>query len=273
MSRLSSGQRVGVLAIMVMVALVVGITGLRAWQAASAPGITLREQMPHSVTLPPPTQPPVAPALHPAPQSPPADISASPAITSANELVVHVVGAVHRPGVYHLRSGARWDDALHAAGGPTLQANTNAINLAARLVDGTQLYVPTHTEHPEDHALITGPSAVSSAETTAAAVTGKGKSAGKQGSSSRQSGSGRSNKLTSLEQEQIDLNSATSAELQRIPGIGPSLAERLIAYRQQNGGFHSIDDLLQVSGIGQKKYEKMKGFVKIGPTSGQSSTQ
>jgi competence protein ComEA len=269
MRQLSSGQRVGIMAILVIVTIVIGVSALRAWQTGSSPRITLRQPAPLSAMAPP------IPPLSAVPADPPETSRHSMSSTAIlatsppDELVVHIVGAVRRPGVYHLHSGARWDDAIHAAGGPTAQANTNAINLAARLTDGTQLYVPTRQQHPEDHAVAAVPlvpavSTPTGAPVATSPIASPGKSVSKAGSDGRSGRGGRSNKLTSPDQGQIDLNTATAAELQRIPGIGPSMAERLIAYRQENGGFHSVEDLLQVSGIGEKKYEKMKSFVKVG---------
>jgi competence protein ComEA len=265
MERLSSGQRVGVLTILAIVAVVTGVSALRAWQASSPPGIALRQSASPS-TASPPILPPSAVTTDRRVTDTHSTTTPTLSDTSdSDELVIHVVGAVRRPGVYHLHRGARCEDAVHAAGGPTAWANTDAINLAARLEDGTQLYVPTRKEHPEDHAIVAGSAAMPATSALAAAFTSAttGKRDGKQSASNPRGGS-RSAKLTSPEQGQVDLNRASAAELQRIPGIGPSMAERLIAYRQQNGGFHSVEDLLQVRGIGEKKYEKMKSFIKTG---------
>jgi competence protein ComEA len=255
---------------MVLIAGVVLVTLLRAVQANSAPAITLHEA----------PAPPIASSAQSSTQSsPPASLparaqtsalslpppdsapsAATPDTTaSAAVVAVHVVGAVRHPGVYRLSQGARNEDALKAAGGPTATANPAGVNLAARVEDGTQLYIPTHREHPEDHADTT-PTAppASNLPTTAAG--------GKKGAKSAHSGSkpaGKTEKLTTPGQGQINLNTASASELQRIPGIGPAMAERLIAYRQQNGAFHSVEDLLQVSGIGEKKFARIQPFVRV----------
>ncbi len=175
---------------------------------------------------------------------------------------MHVAGAVRKPGVYHLRPGARGEDALKAAGGPKPEANTDAVNLAARLEDGCQLYFPTRKEQPEGGAPaeVASPAAYSAATKTqskAAPGTGGVSKAGRKG------GSGKPGKLTHPAQGTINLNTATAEQLQRLPGVGPAMAERLLEFRKENHGFQSVEDLLQVSGIGEKKFEKMRPFVRV----------
>ncbi len=172
---------------------------------------------------------------------------------------VDVAGAVRHPGVYTLPNGARNNDALKAAGGPTKQANTNAVNLAALAVDGTQLYFPTKKEQP------TGGAADASA---LPAQTGTyPASASVSAASPRRSGRSRrgskAKKLKSPSQGQVNINTASAGQLQMVPDIGPAMAARIIAFRQQNRGFATLKDLRNVKGIGPKKWAKMSPFLKV----------
>ena len=177
---------------------------------------------------------------------------------TVSEIVVHVTGAVRKPGVYHLPPTARNDDALKAAGGPTSDANTAAINLAARAQDGAQVYIPTHKEQPNGGASPDFPSptiGTSSSKVAHASIAHPGDTKSATG--------GKPAKLTNPAQGRININMAGTDDLQRIPGIGPAMAERLIAYRKENHGFQSVEDLMQVSGIGAKKFERMQPFIRV----------
>lgn len=132
--------------------------------------------------------------------------------------VVHVTGAVRRPGVYRLDGGGRVRDAVRLAGGASRRANLEAINLAARLNDGQQVVVPRRVQ----------PAAA-------------GQVSGQEG------GSG-----------PISLGSATAEQLDGLDGVGPSIARKIIDWRTQHGGFGSVDDLDQVPGIGPKKLEALR---------------
>ena len=137
---------------------------------------------------------------------------------------VHVVGAVNAPGVYQLVRGSIVQDALVAAGGPAAEANLAAINLAASLDDSQQVYVPFAGETP--------PPATSSG----------------------------SSDLASSDL-QLNPNTATAPELERLPGIGPSLAQAIVEYRQSHGPFQRPEDLLQVPGIGPAKLAQIEGSI------------
>jgi competence protein ComEA len=145
--------------------------------------------------------------------------SAIPAPTSASSspeaplLVVDVAGAVRRPGVYEFHEGDRVVDAIHAAGGSTPKASLDALNLAAPLVDGVQILVPVAAP-----AAAMPPGSGSVAGATAAPL--------------------------------INVNTASATDLEALPGIGEVIAQRIIDYRTQNGPFAAVDDLLDVSGIG-----------------------
>jgi competence protein ComEA len=156
--------------------------------------------------------------------------SAASAATPA-EVVVYVCGAVNRPGVYHLAPDARVADLLEAAGGAAAKAELQGVNLAARLTDGEQVVVP----------------AKGAAPTVAAAPAGAGPTA--------TVGSGTA--------APVDLNTATLEQLDALPGIGPATAQKIIDYRTANGGFKSVDDLKNVSGIGDAKFADLQPLVTV----------
>jgi competence protein ComEA len=144
------------------------------------------------------------------------------------DLVVHVAGAVLNPGVHRLSVGARVIDAVTAAGGPLPDASIDAINLAAPLVDGLRLYVPRVGE------------VVDVVEPEAAAPTGSGAPAGP-----------------------VDLNRATVAELDRLPGVGPATAAAIVEHRERAGPFATVGDLEDVPGIGPAKLAALAGLVTV----------
>lgn len=145
-------------------------------------------------------------------------------------LMVHVVGAVNNGGVYVLEAGARVVDAIEAAGGATEDAELSAVNLARVVSDGEQLRVPTMTEAAAQQLAAPG-----------------------QGQQSQTQSSG----------ALVNINSATQAELEGLPRVGPALAARIIDYREANGGFRSVDDLNAVSGIGEKLLESIRQLVTV----------
>jgi len=157
-------------------------------------------------------------------------------------VVVHVAGAVQKPGVYRLPFDSRVIDAVKAAGGATGKADLNAINLARKLGDGEQILIPARGETPS----------VSARGAVKPAVKSK---KGGSGSSSR--------KISSPAEGQVNINTADSHELQRLPGIGPAMAARILEYRKTQGPFRRIEDLREVKGIGPKKLEKLRALVKL----------
>jgi competence protein ComEA len=159
--------------------------------------------------------------------------------TTGGVFVVDVVGAVRRPGVVSLPATARVTDAVIAAGGALPTADLDRINLAAHLVDGMRIAVPRRGV-PSDPA---GPSA----DPAVAVAPGAG------------SGSGGA----PTPGAPLDLNTATEAQLETLPGIGPSLARAIISEREREGGFHSVDDLRRVRGIGDVRFAQLRGLVTV----------
>ena len=152
------------------------------------------------------------------------------------EIVVQVAGAVKQPGVYHLHAGARNDDAVKAAGGLSSTANAASVNLAARATDGAQLYVKSVKERPtggvsEETAALPQSSSVPK-KTLALASRGRSSTLGGTGASSNKPA-----KIKDPSEGKVNINTARADELQRLPNIGPAMAEKIIAYRQENHGF------------------------------------
>lgn len=172
-------------------------------------------------------------------------------------LFVDVAGAVRRPSLYVLPKGSRVMQALLAAGGPAADADIDAVNLAEPVTDGEKVFVPKIGPPPKAEA---ASEAGTAARTPAAASARAGKSGKNSGA---KSGGSRSGKVSADSGEQIGLNSATLEQLERLPGVGPSMAAKILAYRQQSGGFAKIDDLSLVPGIGPKKLAKLTPFVSL----------
>ncbi len=134
-------------------------------------------------------------------------------------LMIHIAGAVARPGIYEFEGTARVADAVQEAGGALSDADLDRVNLAARLHDGEKVNIPRIGEAPAPaYGEKDGP---------------------------------------------VNLNSATAADLEKIPGIGPVLSERIIEFREEHGGFDSVQQLRQVEGIGPKKFEDLKDRVEV----------
>jgi competence protein ComEA len=150
---------------------------------------------------------------------------ASGAGASVERLFVHVAGRVRRPGLYRLPSGARVAAAIDHAGGPARRADLARVNLAARIEDGQQIVVPR----------------VGAAPPAAGAAAGAGV-AGSAGA-------------------KLSLGSATVEQLDGLDGIGPTLAKRIVQYREEHGGFRSIGGLRDVEGIGEKRFESLRKAV------------
>jgi competence protein ComEA len=165
-----------------------------------------------------------------------------PAPTS-EPIQVHVAGAVVRPGLYDLPEGSRVMDAIDAAGGFVAEADKNSLNLAARVEDAQRLDVPYVAGFvPEDNQSFT-------------VIT--------EGTPSSSTGS-----------ELVDINTASLAELDKLPGIGPTTAQKIIEYRDVAGPFATIEDIVNVSGIGAATFDEIKDLITVGgeTSGGQSAT-
>ncbi len=251
MSQLTRGQTVGIVALLAIVTGWVGVNALHSGPSVSTPGIVVRESLPASNSN-------ASPPLSAGPGATAPALSSTASEMAGSEIVVHVAGAVKKPGVYHLKPGARNDEALHAAGGFTSSANPDAVNLAARCVDGSQLYIPTRAEQSSGGSAPHEAAASTVTTPTESRVASHSKSARSGGQSGHAS-----SKFSDPAQGQINLNTADAAQLQHIPGIGPAMAERILAYRRTAGTFQTTDDMLQIPGIGVKKFEKMKAYLTV----------
>lgn len=158
-------------------------------------------------------------------------VGSSKKSSSAAEVYVDVDGAVASPGVYRLKEGARVSQAIDAAGGLTAEADVTGLNRASKVADGQKIYVP---KVGEQQAVTAGGGADGGAVVTSGA-----------------------NDAAGL----VNINTASVAELQTLSGIGPSMAQSIIDERTKNGPFASIDDLMRVSGIGEKKLAKIKDCI------------
>ncbi len=154
-------------------------------------------------------------------------------------IIVHVAGFVENPGIVKLKEGSRIADAIEAAGGELLDADLSNVNLAYMLEDGQKLYIPGISEQKEGEENL--------------------------GYITKESGN---NIVVNEKKEEggsglINLNTASQTELEQIPGIGPSTALKIIEYRKENGEFKSIEDIKNVKGIGDSKYENMKNHITV----------
>ncbi|TFC79684.1 hypothetical protein E3T23_10550 [Cryobacterium cheniae] len=163
----------------------------------------------------------------------PAPGSSGAAAASGALIFVHVLGAVRRPGLFELSTGARVMDAVAAAGGLTETADPAGTNLARKLNDGEQLYLPQLGEVPAGPPPGTG--------TGASGASGSG---------------GGTAPL-------VNLNTATLADLDTLPRIGPAMAQRILDFRDANGPFTTVEDLRNVTGIGEKTFEGLSALVTV----------
>ena len=155
-------------------------------------------------------------------------------------IIVHITGEVKNTGIIILEKGARIVDAIKKAGGETKEADLNEVNLAYELQDGQQIYIPNKKDKTKNE--------------------GKMYITSESGNNVIKQESSNSNKGVN---KKVNINIANQSELETLPGIGESIASRIIEYREQNGKFQKIEDLQNVKGIGDSKFAKIKDLVTV----------
>lgn len=155
----------------------------------------------------------------------------------SEKIVVYIIGSVKNPGIVELDADSRVSDAVNAAGGLLEDADLSKINLAYKLEDGQKITIPSvndKTDEDSDYQdyISDDPGNIISGTS--------------------------SNSSNSKTQEKVNINSASQTELETLPGIGPSTAAKIISYRNENGKFKSIEDIKNVSGIGDSKFNNIK---------------
>ncbi len=142
-------------------------------------------------------------------------------------IVVHIIGEINKPGIVELEEGARVIDAIKKAGGTTEKADLAQINLAYILKDGQKIYIPNTEDNDKKIEYNTA------------------------------------NIENNIKEEKININTADEDELQRLPGVGASTAAKIIKYREENGSFRRIEDIQNVKGIGEAKYNDLKEQIEV----------
>lgn len=173
---------------------------------------------------------------------------------SSEKIYVYITGEVNSPGVVLLDNGSRIVDAIEAAGGVTDKANITKVNLVYILQDGMKINIPNQNDlkNNENFEYIT---MSSGDEKNDANINNSASNTSSEESSS--------NKESAFKISVVNINTATQTELETLPGIGPSLALKIINYRKENGKFSSIEDIKNVSGIGDAKFENIKNYIRV----------
>ena len=164
-------------------------------------------------------------------------------VETEENIIVHISGAVNKEGVVELKENSRVSDAIDKAEGLKENADTKEINLAFKLEDGMKIYIPTIGEEQSEIAEDFNSNESSKYITSSGGVDTESGNEGKSGT------------------EKININTATQTELETLPGIGPSTSSKIISYRKENGKFKTIEDIKEVSGIGDAKYENIKDLI------------
>ena len=154
------------------------------------------------------------------------------------KIAIHIIGEVKKEGIVYLEASSRIVDAIKEAGGATKEADLSQINLAYELQDGQKIYIPNKNEKISEYITMSSGNNVIIEENNSSAETERN-------------------------ENKVNINTANVNELDNLPGIGPSLAQRIIEYREENGNFKSIEELQNVKGIGDTKYSDIKDIVTI----------
>ena len=168
------------------------------------------------------------------------------------KIIVHVSGAVNKEGIVELEENSRISDAIDKAEGLKENADTKNINLAFKLEDGMKIYIPTIEESREQNEQNGQSQNQTLMDETSKYVTSSS------GVVQEEQTNGQSEQKKN---EKININTATQTELETLPGIGPSTSLKIINYREENGKFKSIEEIKEVSGIGDAKYENIKDLI------------
>lgn len=166
---------------------------------------------------------------------------------NSNDICIYITGEVNNVGVYYLEEGSRIIDAINLAGGTTNKANISKINLAFVLEDGMKINIPN------DNDLKNNPNFEFITKASGDGTNDAAKDSNEETVS----------KETSNKIDVVNINTASQTELETLPGIGPSLALRIIEYRKENGGFKNIEDIKNVSGIGDSRFNDIKDYIKV----------
>ncbi|MFY9235442.1 MAG: ComEA family DNA-binding protein [Fimbriimonadaceae bacterium] len=224
LSQLTPNERFGYLAIMVIALFGLGYAGQRYLEKPAPIGFEQKAIAVETAT---------GGAAKPAPIS--------------GKITVHVAGAVKRPGVLELEGDIRVQEAIELAGG-AVNADLDNLNLAAKVLDGTQIYVPAK-DSPEALEKVAEPY--------------RGGPSAKTNYASGGTSKGGSRSSAKPAPSSVSLNTASASQLERLPGVGPATAAKILDYRRSQGGFTSIDELMAVKGIGPKKLAAMRKFLKL----------
>ena len=156
---------------------------------------------------------------------------------TTSKIKIHIIGEVTEEGIIELEEGERISDAIEKAGGVTQNADLSKVNLAYILQDGQKLYIPSMNDEKDVQYISTENGEGIIAETNINDKSGINK--------------------------KVNINKASQSDLENIPGVGPSLAQKIISFRDENGKFKNVEDLKNVSGIGDKKFESIKDYVDV----------
>lgn len=167
------------------------------------------------------------------------------------KIIVHISGAVKQEGVVELEEDSRIADAIEKVGGLKENAETKEINLAYKLEDGMKIYIPTKEEIKNKES--------QEVNRENEYVYGETKENSSQVNNSQRN----SEPKETTRNKKVNINKASQEELDRLPGIGPSTANKILEYRKQNGNFKSIEDIKEVSGIGESKFEKIRNMITV----------
>lgn len=154
------------------------------------------------------------------------------------EIIVHIIGEVKKEGIVSLKEGDRVIDAIKKAGGETKNADLSQVNLAYILSDGQKIYIPSKNEKIDTFVISSNEPDIEESKEN-------------------------SNNVASNISSKININTATESQLDTLPGVGPSTAMKIIEYRNTNGKFKKIEDIKEVKGIGEAKYEDLKNYITI----------